>query len=78
VTILAAFVGGAAQALKGDTYSPFGIPIRDTSLKGAALEGLSTAAFDQAKKFTESLNDGEGYVEVSQGYPFLLFLLEDF
>jgi len=76
--ILSTFVAGAATQLKEAISGPFGLSVSNNSLSNALLEGVSQASLSQGQRFTESLKNTQGYVEVSQGTPILVFLTSDF
>jgi len=76
--ILGTFIGGVAKGFQDKHTGPFGILVTDSSIKNALLQGASEAALSQADRVTQSLNKAQGYVEVSQGTPLLIFLTQDF
>ena len=77
-TILSTFIGGVTRTLQDQTTSPFGINIKESSLKNALLEGATDVSLSQAQNLAQNLGQSQGYVEVPQGTEIFVFLTSDF
>lgn len=73
------FVGGfadgmkerEAQGLSGMTYEP-------GSIKNGILNGIAVSALDQAKSFSEGMQNVKPYLEVPSGMSFLLYFEKEY
>ena len=74
-SVLSAFIGGVAKKLKGDS-SPFGLSAH--SIKDVILDEAGDFALSEARKRAQKLENTQGFVEVSNGTPIYVFLMNDF
>lgn len=62
------FLGGLSEGLQ-ETRVYGGIPVKDNSLKNAALNGAAHAALDQGKSLLESASNAQNVIEVKANTP---------
>jgi hypothetical protein len=73
------FVGGLASGMKDRTSGGLaGIPYDEGSVKNGILNGISLSAEDESKTFSEDLKNVQGYMTVSQGVSFTIFLEKEY
>ncbi len=76
-SLLSYFISGMADGLQDKATTLFGIS-QEGSIKNGALEGVSRASVDQAKRLSDSLETVQGYIEIDSGYEFLVYLDREF
>ena len=62
------FLGGLSEGLQ-ETQVNGGVPVRNNSLRNAALNGASRAALDQGKNMLESAQNDQDVIEVKVNTP---------
>lgn len=68
------FVSGMSEVLQDQKMSPMGMPIKDTSMKNAFLNGTEKAAADEAEDILSGIKEAKPIIEVGAGTPiFVLF-----
>jgi len=73
------FVGGLADGMKErQVAGQSGMAFEPGSIKNGILNGLAMSSVDQAKSFSEGMQNVKPYLEVQGGAPFLLYLEKEY
>jgi len=73
------FVGGMAEGMKErEVAGQGGMAFEPGSLKNGILNGITVSSLDQAKSFSEGMQNVRPYLEVSGGTAFLLYLEKEY
>jgi hypothetical protein len=73
------FVGGLADGMKDrQAGGQAGIAFEPGSLKNGILNGITVSGLDQAKAFSEGMQNVRPYLEVPGGTPFLLYFEKEY
>ena len=73
------FVGGMAEGMKErEVAGQGGTAFEPGSLKNGILNGITVSSLDQAKSFSEGMQNVRPYLEVAGGTPFLLYLEKEY
>lgn len=73
------FVSGLADGMKDrQAAGQAGIPFEPGSLKNGVLNGVTISALDQAKSFSEGIQNIKPYLEVAGGTSFLIYFEKEY
>jgi type IV secretory pathway VirB10-like protein len=72
------FVSGFANGMMERTAVKDSMPYEPGSLKNGILNGVSSSTADQAKQYSDDMQNVRGYLEVPAGTTFLIYLQKEF
>lgn len=73
------FVGGLADGMKErQVAGQAGMAFEPGSLRNGILNGITVSGLDQAKAFSEGMQNTQPYLEVNGGTPFLLYFEKEY
>lgn len=70
------FVSGASEVLQDQRTNPMGMPMKETSLKNALLNGTEKASVEEASDILSGLKDAKPIIEVPAGTPIYVLIGE--